>query len=346
MKEENLLGIVGKEYLVPYANVGKYLESSTGLFFGIGLSNRETLTKYLPFDVIGMVLAGELVKRNLGLKSATVLVADEHAKTNGFDPQEIDRIALERRGELSKAVEKLGFAGWDIVLASDMSKDPLYAEILSSVGDGNGYEKFQTANVEYFRRLGRGIKIGWMHEGMERDERRFDMLYKSAFGDRETFVYTKAGRALDGTPLPPYLNCPTRGRLFLREGEDITGKVKSMPRAVVKHYIKVLKCLSVLSGETFIERDTYAASDSLAAGLKQAYSSIFGYFGPQGSIFFYLNLILLHRKYFGLVLCLYTFNNLQQICFYQWKFELIHKKHPGYKFCIRLLFCHDFKSLL
>ncbi|MBI4015651.1 MAG: hypothetical protein HY362_02950 [Candidatus Aenigmarchaeota archaeon] len=296
MKEENLLGMVGKEYLVSHSILGKDLESSTGLFFGIGLSNKETVTKDLPFDVIGMVLAGELVKRNLGLESATVLVADEHAKTNGFDPREIDKIALERRGELSKAVEKLGFVGWDVVLASEMSKEPLYAEVLSSVGTGNGYEKFQTANVEHFRRLGKGIKIGWMHEGMERDERRFDMLYSSAFGDRETFIYTKAGRALDGTPLPPYLHSPTRGRLFLKEGEDIKGKVKSMPRAVVKHYIKVLKCLSVLHGETFIERDTYAASDSLAAGLKQVYSSIFGYFGPQGSIIFYIKFILVYRK--------------------------------------------------
>ncbi len=305
MKVENLLELAGKEYLISEVSVGTELESSTGCFFGLGLSSRNSLTKELPFDAIGMVLTAEVVKRELGLETATLLIANEHAKTNGFDSNEIDRIATSRHALLSGAIKNMGFAGWNVVLASDMSKDPAYSSVLSGLGDGNAYEKMQTANVEHFRRRGIKIKIGWMHEGMDFDERCFDSMYRMQFGNAETFVYTEAGRSLDGTRLPPYLEPSAKERLFLRKGEDIARKVDLMPRTVRKHYIKILNKLENLTGSSLDINGT--VEEKLKSGLEHTYTQIFGYFGPQGSIIFSLNLDLLHRKIppFRLVLSIY-----------------------------------------
>ncbi len=236
MVKDDVEKIVEEEPLFTGLSIGGDLQNSTGNYFGIGISNRHGLTEDLPFDVMMLVLGSEFAKRKLDLETVTALIADEHAKTNGCDDSQIDAITKSRREFLFRTLDRLEFENWDVRLASGIAKEPYHKEILSAISVGNGYERMQLADMRFFSANNKSVKIGWKHDPMEFDERRFDRLYESAFGKGTTFMYTEPGRSLDGTPLPPYLHVPDKQRLVLSEKEDIHQKVEQMTKKVRAHF--------------------------------------------------------------------------------------------------------------
>lgn len=251
---------------------GSELENSTGCYFGIGLSNKDGLTEYLPFDVLGLVLAAELVRRRAELDKSTVLIADEHAATNSSDSPAISRISNDRRGFLYRIFERFDFYNFDVVLGSELFTNSSHARVAGRV-DGNRYERLQIADMEFFQATNNGIKIGWKHGMMEYDERRFDALHSELFGSVTSFVYTEPGRALDGTAMPPYL-CTTKPRLLFLEKEDINYKVDHMPRKVRAYFIRLLDLYDKLvCGHSGNGRN---APDKLKRRLREVYSTVYG----------------------------------------------------------------------
>lgn len=255
--------------------IGNDLGNSIGNYFGIGISNRHGLTEHLPFDALSMMLLAELTKRELHLQDSTLIVADEHAKTNGFNEADIDRIAKSRKDFLERTLDRLGFINWEVVLGSEIAKNPQYEEILPRIDRGNRYERAQLADMELYRRVKRGIKIGWKHEPMEFDERHFDELYRAIFGNTTTFVYTEAGKALDGTPLPPYLDSPNRPRLFLREGEDLDYKVSQMSRRVRTYFNRILDLHERVLYGSIRTNDSQNTPENLKGRLREVYEALF-----------------------------------------------------------------------
>lgn len=239
MSKDEIEKIVEEEPVLDGFSEGNDLENANGNYFGIGLSNKHGLTNELPFDVMMLILGAELTKRKLDLQTVTTLIADEHAKTNGFSEADIDAIAKTRREFLFRSLDKLNFRNWEIYLGSEIAKEPQHRQILSGNFSGNSYERMQLADMEFFRSQRKSVKVGWKHAGMEFDERHFDRMYESSFGKGTTFLYTRAGRALDGTPLPPYLHVPNKPRLMLSKTEDIGQKAEQMPNAVRSHFNRV-----------------------------------------------------------------------------------------------------------
>ncbi|MBI4168088.1 MAG: hypothetical protein HY515_03965 [Candidatus Aenigmarchaeota archaeon] len=275
MPEDEIEKMMKEEPLITGVSVGAELQNSTGNYFGIGLSNRHGLTAELPFDVMMLVLGAELTKRKLDLETVTTLIADEHAKTNGFSESEIDAIAKSRREFLFRSLDRLNFRNWEVYLGSEIAREPQHQQILSCAFPGNRYERMQLADMEFFRSRRKSIKIGWKHNGMEFDERHFDSMYESSFGKGTTFIYTQPGRALDGTPLPPYLHVPNKPRLVLSETEDIRQKVEQMPKRVRSHFNRMADLF-----EKLVYGSASSANnnnpENLEKRLKNIYGVVFG----------------------------------------------------------------------
>ncbi|MBI4177722.1 MAG: hypothetical protein HY516_05160 [Candidatus Aenigmarchaeota archaeon] len=275
MSKDDMEELTG-EPLMEGVLIGSGLQSATGDYFGIGLSNRHGLTSELPFDVMVLVLGAEFVRRRLQMETVTTLIADEHAKTNGFSRSDIDAIAKTRREFLSRSLDRLGFENWDICLASEIAQDPYHKELLSVPIMANSYERMQLADMELFRSKGKSVKIGWKHDGMEFDERHFDEMYKSSFGNGTTFVYTPAGRSLDGTPLPPYLHVPNKPRLIMSKTENIHEKVGLMPKRVRAHFNRVADLFENLVYGPTQNKQNVNSTEYLEKRLREIYSVVFG----------------------------------------------------------------------
>ena len=91
----------------------------TSLYFGIGLCNggaQTQLSQGVPIDILSMVLVGEILA-----EKKYILIADEHAKTNGFSENEVLDLASRYRETINKAIQNMGLCGWEVVLASEIT---------------------------------------------------------------------------------------------------------------------------------------------------------------------------------------------------------------------------------
>lgn len=72
----------------------KYLSEQTDwqdsprLYFGMG-GGSQSLTKGFPLDAVGMILAGEVLRRVMGLQECSILCADVITRTNPFPTEQI-----------------------------------------------------------------------------------------------------------------------------------------------------------------------------------------------------------------------------------------------------------------
>ena len=247
--------------------LGSELETSTGCYFGIGLSNKNGLTENLPFDSIGLILTAELVRERAELDKAIILIADEHAATVTNNIDLVNRIAKDRRDFVHRLLNRMDFYDFDIVLGSEIPR-PEVQEF-----NGNRYEKLQIGDIEFFRQIGHRIKVGWEHGTMDFDERHFDNMYVKIFGQVMSFVYTEPGRALDGSAMPPYL-CTEKPRLLFREGEDIGYKVDQMSKGTRAYFIRLMDLYNKLvCGHSGNGRN---CPDKLKRRLKEVYSIVYG----------------------------------------------------------------------
>ncbi|MBD3155182.1 MAG: hypothetical protein GF368_00820 [Candidatus Aenigmarchaeota archaeon] len=219
-------------------NLGSPDNPLDALYFGIGLGTTRGLSYELPLDLMTPILAAEGIKRNLGLRRVDVLIADQHMKETGHDPSQVDSLARERLGQVDRIRTKLGLDGWNVHLASDITSTSEYQEIQSEIPFlRNPYVRMELADMEWFRRRGIDIKLGWRSSATDHDEGWFDSQYQQHVGSGMTFPYTRAGRTIDGNAVPPYSHVGLPGnRLLLRNGEDVPGKFQRMPKAVQKHY--------------------------------------------------------------------------------------------------------------
>lgn len=226
---------------------------------GIGLSTQRTLSRGLPFDVLGMLLPAEQLRRAVGAERVVVLVADRHAVSNGFAPAHVEHCRAQVVALLARVRQALRLK-LDIVSAEVMHRDPVYravhAEVCRRAGTGeHPYVTLEAADTEYLRRLhGSIVKLGWSlgrspMPGSVLDERMFDARFREWVGRPVGFVYARAGRTLDPARLhaPPYVVVDPARRLLLAPDEDIEGKLRAFSdgapthvrRAVTRHLQRI-----------------------------------------------------------------------------------------------------------
>lgn len=200
------------------------------IYYGTGVATPNHPSVGLPFDVLGMILIAEKMKRKAGFTDIYHHIADTHAKTNDWvDPAQVDRRAAEVRSVLEAVAANLGLEGFHIMLSSEFDGTPEYQELLAQFqsSDKHDYVKHEMADMEWYRiHHGVVMKAGWIIQAAETslgaDERLFDREYKKFKGDQLAFLYTKPGRTFDLSrpKASPYIQIPGEHRLLLDSDEN------------------------------------------------------------------------------------------------------------------------------
>mgnify|MGYP000092700248 CR=1 FL=1 len=207
------------------------------IYYGTGLTTPRAIAVGLPFDVLGMVLVAERVRRTLDLKGIYHHIADTHAKTNEWiDPQEVDRRAKTVRETLLRVADNLQLKGFHVVLSSEFDQSSEYESLVQHFKERSQEHEYvirEMSDMEWYRtRHGMCVKMGWIIQATEApvgfDERLFDREYQRIEGDRLSFVYTKPGRTLDLSrpKASPYIQIEGENRLLLQRGENVAQKLE------------------------------------------------------------------------------------------------------------------------
>jgi hypothetical protein len=206
------------------------------IYYGTGLTTPKAIMQGVPFDILGMVLVAERIRRTLGYREIFHHVADTHAKTNKWiDPLQVDEKAAEVREILSRVSRNLGLDSLRVVMSSEFDSLPEYLELVDyfkSNSDQHEYVVREMADMEWYRKNhGLSIKMGWIIQATETelgfDERLFDREYKRIMGEQISFIYTKPGRTLDLSrpKASPYIQIEGEARVLLKKGEDVANKL-------------------------------------------------------------------------------------------------------------------------
>jgi hypothetical protein len=206
------------------------------IYYGTGLTTPKAIMQGIPFDILGMVLVAERIRRTLGYREIFHHVADTHAKTNEWiDPVQVDEKAAEVRETLARVSRNLGLDNLRVVMSSEFDSLPEYLDLVNhfkSNSDQHEYVIREMADMEWYRKNhGLSIKMGWIIQATETelgfDERLFDREYKRIMGEQISFVYTKPGRTLDLSrpKVSPYIQIEGEARVLLKKGENVASKL-------------------------------------------------------------------------------------------------------------------------
>lgn len=225
---------------------------------GIGLCSGEEVSDGLPFDALGLLLTAERVRRAIGARLVSVVVADEHARDAGVDPWAVAAQARRVFAILEQLEACALLPRLEVLRAGRLPRDASYRALLRRVGellgpDDGDYLHRQLADMAWLaRRPGGALKVGWSvgdnAERHRRDEVAFDRRYRQHFGCDLPFVYIKAGRTLDPArpKASPYIVQDRARRVLLDPDEDLEGKLRAAPeaqarRGVERHLKRVLR---------------------------------------------------------------------------------------------------------
>ncbi|MEM6370015.1 MAG: hypothetical protein AAGD10_15445 [Myxococcota bacterium] len=208
------------------------------VFMGIGLCSARALSRGLPIDVLQMLLAAERLRVEVGAPTTVVLVADQHAELNAFEPEAIRRRADVTVRTLLRVRARLGLSGLCVLRASSLASDPLYRQLLEDArvragARANAYALRQAVDVAYMHRALDGIiKLGWVLSrqrvhGTNLDEVAFDQWVQDWTCATPAFAYTASGRVLDdrAPKAAPYVEVSPSRRVMLDPREDVAAKL-------------------------------------------------------------------------------------------------------------------------
>lgn len=201
------------------------LETSTSTWFGVGVA-AEDASRGLPVDVLILLFAQEMVRRELGLAKSAILIADSNACHAGVPRLDVHRAASLAQAPLEALVDHFGFPV-DIHRSSALAPAAEVERKQRALEIDNGYVAQQLVQTEIMRVRGAAIKVGWALSACTFDETYFDRLYRNHFGDQATFVYTIGGRTLNPQRprACPYLCHEPGDRLLLGTRENVARKL-------------------------------------------------------------------------------------------------------------------------
>lgn len=207
------------------------------VFAGIGLVTNSRVSEAVPFDVLGLVLASEAVRRAVHAEHLLVLVADAHALHEGVELRSVERCADSYMHALQAIATGCNLRHMRVLRASELHARGSFARTLRAIEERapagtDGYVTREVADIAYLRSEYRGlVKVGWTLKpsaiGAERDERLFDTCFRSWVGTDTWFMYAKPGRVFDdrGQKAPPYVTRDVARRLCLHPSEDAAQKL-------------------------------------------------------------------------------------------------------------------------
>jgi hypothetical protein len=215
------------------------LATSRGCWMGLGIASNG-ISRGLPVDVLGLLYALEMVRRDQRYAESRVLVADANAMACGVPNLDVQRQTSRVFETLGTIIDHLGFPV-TLFRASELASRAEMASLTEGVQSDNAYVRRQVAQTEAMRRRGFGVKVGWSMRGMTWDERRFDDAFARHFRG-VSFVYTTGGRTLDPrrTRACPYLCADRTVRLVLDPTERVEDKLADANSAAVRGVRRLL----------------------------------------------------------------------------------------------------------
>ena len=205
------------------------LASTTSVWFGVGVA-AEDASCGLPVDVLVLVFAQEMVRRELGLAKSSILIADSNACNAGVPRLDVHRAASLAQAPLEALVDLFGFPV-DIRRSSSLAPASEVERKQNALEIDNGYVAQQLVQTEIMRTRGAAVKVGWALSAATYDETYFDRLYRNRFGNHVTFAYTIGGRTLNPQRprACPYLCREPQNRLLLGTKENAVRKLYNDP---------------------------------------------------------------------------------------------------------------------
>jgi len=205
----------------------KALESTTSTWFGVGVA-ADDASCGLPIDVLILVFAQEMVRRELGLAKSSILIADSNACNAGVPRLDVHRAASLAQAPLEALVDRFRFPV-EISRSSSLAPASEVERKQDALEIDNGYVAQQLVQTEIMRTRGASVKVGWALSACTYDETYFDRLYRNRFGDNVTFAYTIGGRTLNPQRprACPYLCREPQDRLLLGTKENAVRKLYS-----------------------------------------------------------------------------------------------------------------------
>ncbi|UCF46045.1 MAG: hypothetical protein JSU89_02365 [Myxococcales bacterium] len=260
------------------------LESTTSTWFGVGVA-ADDASCGLPVDVLILVFAQEMVRRELGLAKSSILIADSNACNAGVPRLDVHRAASLAQAPLEALIDRFGFPV-EIRRSSSLAPASEVERRQDALQIDNGYVAQQLVQTEIMRTRGAAVKVGWALSACTYDETYFDRLYRNRFGDNVTFAYTIGGRTLN-TQRPracPYLCREPNDRLLLGTRENAVRKLYTDAASpAVRGYRRLIGKLARayhhLTGhdpgtpETFLQFIVDASTAPATAGKRQARES-------------------------------------------------------------------------
>jgi hypothetical protein len=260
------------------------LESTTSTWFGVGVA-ADDASCGLPVDVLILVFAQEMVRRELGLAKSSILIADSNACNAGVPRLDVHRAASLAQAPLEALIERFRFPV-DVRRSSSLAPASEVERRQEALAIENGYVAQQLVQTEIMRSRGAAVKIGWALSACTYDETYFDRLYRNRFGAGVSFAYTIGGRTLNSQRprACPYLCREPRDRLLLGTRENAVRKLYSDPDSpAVRGYRRLIGKLARayyhLTGddpgtpETFLQFVVDASATPTTAGKREARES-------------------------------------------------------------------------
>lgn len=145
--------------------------NTPNIFIGGGVATKNTISRAVPFDLLGFILTAEQLKRHTP-GSIHIMVADQHAwLANNLDKSQVTKAANNLKQIVSQIISVFKLTNWHIHLAS---------EIFLSATQSN-YETLETRDINHFAtQFHCGIKVGWTFSPKEvgvTDESHFDSFH-------------------------------------------------------------------------------------------------------------------------------------------------------------------------
>ncbi|KPK11212.1 MAG: hypothetical protein AMJ62_16390 [Myxococcales bacterium SG8_38] len=260
------------------------LAATTSAWFGVGIA-ADQASCGLPVDVLILMFAQEMVRRELGLNRSFILIADSNACNAGVPRLDVHRSASLAQAPLEALIDRFRFPV-DIRRSSSLAPASEVERKQEALDIDNGYVAQQLVQTEIMRKRGAGVKVGWALSACTYDETYFDRLYRNRFGDLVTFVYTIGGRTLNAQRprACPYLCREPRDRLLLGTKENAVRKLYSdavspAVRGYRRLIAKLARAYQHLTGEdpgtpeSFLQFVVDASSGTSTAGTRRVVES-------------------------------------------------------------------------
>lgn len=222
------------------------------VFFGVGLMTSKQLGVALPFDILGMFFATELIRKTLNLDSAIVVLGDSHAKSNNVFPEEIiNNFANNVENQLQKIIHNFALTNFQILRASNFHGSQEFQNILKTLPEmNNEYLRLEIADCLFLKQNhDLKLKVGWTMAKTERvegnDERFFDTGIKEFIPDLN-FVHLEPGWTMDRNRprVSPYISVPEEKRILLEKKQSILDL-----GVCGSHLAKIVRCAEILWGK-------------------------------------------------------------------------------------------------